>query len=781
MTLAEGTKLGRYQIVARIGAGGMGEVYRALDTTLDRTVAIKMLRPELVADAHAVKRLIREAKAAAALDHPNICSVYEVGQEKGVSFIVMQYVDGMNLGHLLRRGPVEHREILDIAVQIAQALAEAHSRGVIHRDIKPQNIMVTSRGLAKLMDFGIAKTIAPRDENVNEYSQETLLTGPGIVLGTLPYMSPEQVKGEELDPRSDLFSLGVVLYELITRRCPFAAPTSAEIITAILSVQPPPLASFGGAVPGGLQQIVSCLLEKQKEHRYQSANDLLGELKVFTEGLEFETRIESIPNGSLPEVVLDPVTAPPSAPRSRKRRTKKLIRSLAVLPLMNASGAADMDYLSDGITETIINKLAILPKLRVMARATVFRYKGQNVDPQQVGRDLSVGAVLTGRVLQMSERLLISTELVDAEDGSHIWGEQFNRTSADIFDVQQEIAQRVSEALQIKLSGEDKKKIEKRFTANTDAYQLYLKGLFQMNKGTVEGALKGIEFYNKAIELDPLYALAYSGLANAFIWLAHLVMHPRDGMPKAKAAALKAIELDESVVEAHIVLGLIKQEYDIDWLGAESEFERALELDPNHSAVRRLYGFHLTSAGRFDEALAQYEKARELDPLSLLASAETGWCYYQSRRYDQAIDFFSNTLALDQYFYMASWGLGSAYVMKGEFGKGAAEFERMLAATGGQGWELISGLAHCHAVAGNRPEAKVMLDQLIEQSGQHYVAPLYIAQVYTGLGENDKAIEWLEKSFADRVGWTVTVKWGKAWDSLRMDPRFQDLARRIGP
>ncbi|HVS21054.1 MAG TPA: protein kinase, partial [Pyrinomonadaceae bacterium] len=508
MTLAAGTRLGRYEIRSPLGAGGMGEVYLAEDTRLNRKVAIKFLPLDSVASEQANRRLLREARAAAKLDHPNICAIHEVGEEDGQTFIVMQYVEGETLDIRIKRRPLDLSASLTVASQIADALTEAHSHGIIHRDIKPSNVIITSRGQAKVMDFGLAKLIQTAAGADSQVDTETMLTGRGAIPGTVPYMSPEQLRGESLDARSDIFSFGVLLYEMLSGRQPFVCESATATISAILTDEPPSLASSRADVSEDLQRIVRKCLEKDRDSRYQSTRELVVDLR----NLQRDSASSSAPK------------------RADPHRRRKSIDSVAILPLVNATDDPNVEYLSDGITESTINSLSQLPKLKVMARSTVFRYKGPDNDPLEVGRALGVRAVLAGRVLQVGERLMISVELVDVSDGSQLWGEQFSRKLSDIFVVQEEISTEITEKLRLKLSGAQKKRLAKRYTENAEAYQLYFKGRFYWNKRTEQATNKSIELYLQAIELDRNYALAHAGLADSYTKLGDIgiaVMPPR--------------------------------------------------------------------------------------------------------------------------------------------------------------------------------------------------------------------------------------------------------------
>ncbi len=778
--------ISHYRILQKLGAGGMGEVYLAEDTQLGRRVAIKLLPTETISDEHARKRLVREARAAAMLDHPNICSVYEVGEADGRSFIAMQYIEGETLDAKLKRKPLELKESLKIASQVADALAEAHAQGIIHRDIKPQNIMITARGQVKVMDFGLASVIAGATDSAAE--TQSMLTTPGSVIGTVPYMSPEQVRGEVLDGRSDIFSFGVVFYEMLSGRQPFASESAAATASAILTHEPPPLARFAPDVPEELQRIVRKCLEKDRERRYQSARDLSIDLlnlqrdsdagAVTDEKATLQPRsgLRRLTFVALPLAILAAI----SIAVYLLAIGGETIDSIAVLPFVNVNADPDMEYLSDGITESLINGLSQVPRLRMIARSSVFRYKGKEVDPQTVGRELGVRAILLGRVTQRGDNLSISAELVDARDNSRIWGEQYNRKLSDILQVQEEISREISGKLRLRLTGEEQERVTKRYTENTEAYQLYLKGRYFWNKRTEEGLKKGIEYFQQAIEKDPNYAPAYAGLADCDSLLPFYTdMPPREAFPRAKTEAIKALEIDQTLAEAHSSLAYVKAYYDWDWSEAEREFKRSLELNPNYATAHHAYSRLLASLGRLDEARAEIKRAHELDPLSLGIQANVGMISYFGRQYDQAIKQLQETLELDQKFFVPHWGLGLAYEQKGMYEEAIAHFQQAVSLSGGS-TNVIASLGHAYAVGGHEIEAQKIIEELKDRAKRGYVSSYQIALVYIGLGHKDQAIEWLENAYQERSTLLGYLKMDPRFDSLRSDPRFAELVRRVG-
>jgi serine/threonine-protein kinase len=793
-----GRTISHYRILEKLGEGGMGVVYKAEDTTLGRAVALKFLPPEMTRDPEATARLLQEARAAAALAHPNICTVHEIGEAGGQTFIVMGLIEGESLGDKIARGPLRLREAVDIAVQVAEGLDAAHRKGIVHRDMKPGNVMVTTEGRAKVMDFGLA--VSPG---------QTRLTRTGTTTGTVAYMSPEQSRAGDVDHRTDIWSFGVMLYEMVSGRRPFGGNYEQAVVHAILNDQPEPLTALRTGVPMELERIAGKAMAKRPNERYQTVSDMLVDLRAIARNLEAETITRTAgrpqPSAAVPgrrrwrrglavgAVVAAAVlvgliwvnSRPPGrdvAPAGRRTGMREGVPSIAVLPFLDMSPERDQEYFCEGMAEELINALTQLGGIKVSARTSSFQYAGPGHDVRDIGNDLGVETVLEGSVRKAGSRLRITAQLINVADGYHLWSESFDRDMEDVFAIQDEISLAIVEELKPELLGDEEARVAGRATANPEAYNLYLRGRWYWNKRTPPDLMRGIDYFERAIDIAPDYALAYAGMADCYTALAEYSASPPEGTAAAaRGAALRALELDDTLPEAHAALGYIKLVYDWDWRGAETDLKRAIELDPNYAPAHHRYAVVLSIMGRYDEGLQEVRRAKELEPHCVSISTVVGLLLCNVGELDSAIEELERALEMDPGFANVYFTLGAAYLYSAKYDEALATFEESNRILGGRNPGAAAMIGITHAFSGDVDEAERALADLTALAEHGPVSSSLIAVLCFSLGRRDEGFEWLERAYEEReLLLRVLLPVFRRPDVAYGDPRFQDLLGRMG-
>jgi serine/threonine-protein kinase len=763
----------RYEIIEELGKGGMGKVYRVEDKKIKEEVALKLIKPEIASDKKTIERFSNELKMARKIAHRNVCKMYDLGEEKGTHYITMEYVPGEDLKRLIRKvGQFSAGKTLFIAKQVCEGLAEAHRLGVVHRDLKPQNVMVDEDGNARIMDFGIARSIKGKG-----------ITGAGVMVGTPEYMSPEQAEVKEVDQRSDIYSLGVILYEMVTGRVPFEGETPLGIAMKHKSEVPKDPRELNSQLPEDLSRLIMRCLEKDKAKRNQGAGEVRSELEKMEKGIPTTERIipRRKPTTSkeitvtfrlkkifIPALVI--IILIIAGVIGLKMLPQKQA-SIAVLPFTDLSQQKDQEYLCDGMVDEIIAKLSKLKDWKVMNRTSVMRYKNSEKDPRVIGRELEVSTILQGSVRIEKDVVRVTAELLNVKDGFQMWSDIYEQKLEGIFMIQSDIAENIVSTLKIELSPEDKERFQKKQTENLEAYNLYLQGRYFWNKRTDEGLKKSVQYFEQAIEKDPGYALAYAGLADSYITLGDWrVLPPKEACPEAKKMAMKALEIDNLLAEAHNAIAYVKLIYEWDWQGAEEGFKHAIALNPNYATAHQFYAEFLSRMGRHDESLREIKRAQELDPLSLIINAITGWPYGGRHEYDKAIEQYKKTLEMDPDFRPARSYLARAYLRKGMYEDALKEYKLL---------NRLPGMAFTYAKMGRTEEAHQALNELIERSKNTYVSPSAIARVYFALGDNDQGIAWLERGYEERDIGMIGIRKNPVYDNVRSDPRFKALMKKM--
>jgi serine/threonine protein kinase/Tfp pilus assembly protein PilF len=785
-----GQTLGHYRILEKVAAGGMGVVYRAHDEQLERDVALKVLPSGILTDNSSRRQFRKEALALAKLSHPNIETIYEFDTQDGIDFLVMEYVPGNTLAERLGSGALPEKEVVALGMQIAAALEQAHERGIVHRDLKPRNIAITDRGQAKVLDFGLAKLLP----KVNEATATDTLTDTQAGAGTLPYMPPEQLQGESVDARADIYTIGAVLYEMATDRRAFPEELPSRVINSILHHPPIPPRALNSRISPELERIILKCLDKDPARRFQSAKELLVDLQRLGTTSKATARSTPLPPSPNVWTRIGRLTAYAVAgllgfavlmtglnvggwrDRLLGRPRPAQIRSLAVLPFVNFSGDADQDYFADGMTEALITDLGQIRSLRVISRTSVMRYKTGPKPLAEIAQELKVDAVVEGSVSRAGGITQVTAHLVYCPTDTQLWSKSYQRDNQNVLPLQAELAQSIVTEIDLTLTPQEQARLSNRPQVNAAAHEAYLKGDY-LRWGTQEQRQRSKEFFEEAISIDPGYAPPYAGLAIYYQLNSELV--PRVAMPQAKQYAQKALELDPSLPEAHLALARIYFFGDWDWIRADNEFRRALELNPGDSEAHRTYAAYLVAMGRQEEAMAHAHRAQELDPLYVATQVTAGWVFYFSRQYDKAVEQCRKSLELDPNSAGAYDCIGSSSLAAGNYNEAIAASEKAFTLSKGAASRAV-GLGEAYALAGKTSEARKVLHQLKEHATQTYVPPLFFARVHLALGEREEALALLDDAFAEHDGYLVWLKSERAFDPVRTDPRFQAVFHRVG-
>lgn len=801
--LVPGQRLGPYSLVSRIGAGGMGEIYLAQDTRLGRQVALKFLPVSFRENSERLRRFQHEARAASALNHPNVATIYEIGEVGDLSFIAMEYIEGLTLDQKISGRPLSISDILNISIQVADALDDAHARGVVHRDIKTSNIMLTRREQVKVLDFGLAKMSSPAVSELTDVPT-AVKTSPGLVMGTVQYMSPEQAIGQTIDARSDIWSVGVVIYEMATGRKPFTGTTTTDTIEKIRHAQPEAIARFNYEVPTELERIVRKCLEKDRDYRYQSARELMIDLKNLKRDLESGAKVTTQMQRESTAVSLSPKSTSRrsiylagacvlilltilSAYYALRRRPSQAavasttqIKSIAVLPFKPLVAGNRDETLELGMADTLITRLSNIRQVDVRPISAVRKYTDLEQDAIAAGRDQQVDAVLDGVIQRSGEQVRVSVRFLRVNDGSQLWSGQFQEKMTEIFEVQDSISERVAAALALTLAGGEREQLTKHHTESTEAYELYMNGRYQITRLTDDGFLKARDYFQKAVENDPNYALAHAALAESYVTIGGFnVAPPSDSFPRGREAALKALQLDPNLAEPHASLAMVSFSYDWDWKTAEQEFKRALDLNPNYADGHQMYSYYLIAMGRPEESLEQVQRAKELDPASLSKVAGIGETLNLMGRTDEAIQQQHKALELDPNSGFAHWSLGNVYVHKRMYDEAIKEYEKAIPLSGTSPDEPGT-LGYAYAKSGRRKQALQIVEELVKRSENSYVPASLIAIIYEALDNHDAAFKWLQKAVEQRDGILVFIKVDPLFQDIRSDPRYAEILQRIG-